>query len=321
MKRRGFLAAATAAAAGGVAIGLTNASTQKNGTLRTNVPMESEILGIEVPYTVYLPPPGSTDGNLPILYLLHGGADDNTAWPRNTDLTRALDDAITAEWLPPTVVVCPDARRDPTKPGGEQSETYYMNDADGEFRWEDMFIEEFMPHVESRYGAGGEQEKRGICGYSMGGFGALLHATLYPGTFVAAIGLSASHRTDDQVIDLDPDEYNRMLGSAFGEDLEGEDRLHDGARHYNIVDIIHRTPSEDLQGTSFYLDVGSDDEPALTANEEVRDALAEQEAEHYFVSQPGGHDWDFWQAGLRPMLKFLASRFPDQESDSIFALR
>lgn len=310
MNRRGFLAAASAAVVGGFAATLTTSATASSGTLRTNVPMRSEILGTDVPYTVYLPGSDWSPDALPIVYLLHGGtSDNNTSWAQFGNIKTTMDDLISNRRISPTVVVTPDGRRDTTSSAIEQNATYYMNDADGEFRWEDMFIEEMIPHVEAEYGAGGSPLQRGISGYSMGGYGAFMFAMLHPGTFAGVAGLSTSHRTDEQITEMDVDQYNRLFGSAWGFDLEGEDRLNDLCRHYDLADMIRRTPREELSETGYYLDTGSEDEATLTSNDELRAAFDEQLITHEFHSQSGGHDWDFWRPAVVRGLEFLNSQF------------
>ncbi|GAB2748575.1 alpha/beta hydrolase-fold protein [Salinifilum aidingensis] len=318
MNRRGFLLAASAAVVGGgVTLGLNRTSAETSGTLRMNVPMRSEILGMDVLHTVYLPPDHSPEDAPPVLYLLHGGTtDDNTTWARSGDLKATLDTMISARRIPPVAVLCPDARRDPSALADRQPRTYYMNDLDGQFRWEDMFVREFIPKLEEHYGVGGHQAKRAISGYSMGGYGALLYATLYPSTFVAAAGLSSSHRTDEQLVEMSQEQYEQLFGEAWGYGLEGEERLNEHERHYNLVDIIHRTPPERLRTTGFYLDVGSSDEPALAANAELREAFTDQRVDHEFATHPGAHDWDFWRGALSRVLEFAARRFPDSTTGS-----
>lgn len=318
MNRRRFLLAASAAVVGGgVALGLNRTSTDTSGTLRMNVPMRSDMLGMDVPHTVYLPPDYSADDGLPVVYLLHGGTtDDNTTWARSGELQVTLDTMISAGRIPPMAVLCPDGRRDPAALADRQPRTYYMNDLDGQFRWEDMFVREFIPKLEEHYGVGGQPAKRGISGYSMGGYGALLHATLYPGMFAAAAGLSSSHRTDEQLMEMSQEEYDHLFGAAWGYGLEGSERFNEHERHYNLVDIIHRTPPEQLGNTGFYLDVGSSDDNALVANAELREAFTDQRIDHEFVTHPGAHSWDFWRGALTRVLEFMAHRFPDSTTGS-----
>lgn len=309
MNRRGFLAVTSAIALGGVAVSLANSGSPANGTLRTNVPMRSEILGTEVPYTVYLPERNSDTETVPIVYLLHGVFDNNVAWARHGNIKNTLDEMISNGQLPPIVVVTPDARRDTNLPAEQQPATYYMNDADGAFRWEDMFIEELIPHVEAEYNAGGTPGQRAISGYSMGGFGAFLFATMYPGTFAGVAGLSTSHRTGDQIVEMDPKTYNQSFGAAWGFDLEGEDRLNEHWRHYDLADIIRRTPPEDLQRTEYYLDIGNADESRIAGNDELSQLLADKDIEHDYYTHPGAHDWAFWAPAVVRGLEFLGSTF------------
>lgn len=46
-----------------------------------NLSMKSEILKMERKYAIYLPPGYETsERSYPVLYLLHGGGDDQTGW-------------------------------------------------------------------------------------------------------------------------------------------------------------------------------------------------------------------------------------------------
>lgn len=309
MKRRTFLTAASLVAGASVASTVALRHGEAEGTLRTNVPMRSDLLNMETRYTVYVPGNHSDDEPVPIVYLLHGVFDDNTAWARYCDLKRLMDSMINEGRIPPMVVVTPDARRDLSLSSGDQPCTYCMNDADGSFLWEDMFMRELVPHVESTYNAGGSAQLRGISGYSMGGFGALLYTTLYPGTFCAVAGMSPSTRTEDQVREMELEEYNRVMGSGLGLELEGDDRINDRFWHYNVADAIRRTPVEQLQDIGFYLDTGSEDEYTLIGNSDVQNALGEQGIEHDVHTEPGVHEWDYWRGSTPRALEFLSARF------------
>ena len=73
-------------------------------------------------------------------------------------------------------------------PGGEAS-TYYHPRAAGtdSFAW---VTEEFLPMAERRFGMGGSKPSRGVFGWSMGGFGALLVAQRRPDLVCAAVAAS-----------------------------------------------------------------------------------------------------------------------------------
>ena len=53
----------------------------QQGKVYDNLSMESNILGMERKYAIYLPPDYETsERSYPVLYLLHGGGDDQTGW-------------------------------------------------------------------------------------------------------------------------------------------------------------------------------------------------------------------------------------------------
>jgi enterochelin esterase-like enzyme len=307
MKRRSLLTASAAGAAtliGGT--GTANAlSGGVTGRVEENIPMRSRMLGIDVLYSLYLPPGYRRTRTYPVLYLLHGLDGVNTDWLRLGEAKRILDRAISRRRIPPLVVAMPDARRDPARPGGEQTATYYMNDADGSFRYADMLMSEFLPHVESRHQVGGAGDRRGIGGLSMGGFGALSFALRAPGVFGASFALSAGCRTDTEHMALPVAEYNRRYAEAWGADLEGEDRLNALYRQWNPYDTIARTDAAVLSRTAWYLDCGSYDQ-FFQGNADLHMLLTRKKVAHRFMAREGAHEWSYWIDGLPLALDFLA---------------
>jgi S-formylglutathione hydrolase FrmB len=282
-----------------------------------NLRMPSRVLGQDVLHSLYLPPGHGTSGSgssdssdssrsYPLLFLLHGGGDDDsTSWLRDGNAEAILDEAIAQRRIPPMVVAMPDARRDASKPQPEQDATYYINDADGAFRYADMFIEEFVPYIESRYHAGGSASRRAIGGLSMGGFGAMSFALRQQGMFGSAFGLSTAHRTDEQFAAFDMADYNRRYARAFGADLAGEARLNRLYRDWNLLDSIARTPAETLSRTAYFLDCGAYDE-FFEGNADLHVALTRKNVPHRFMAREGQHEWPYWISGLPAALDFVA---------------
>ncbi|MDT0305555.1 alpha/beta hydrolase-fold protein [Streptomyces sp. DSM 44917] len=314
MKRRTLITATTATTAT-AAVLTTGAGTAQaaphttaaRGRVRENLPMRSRTLGMDVLYSLYLPPGWNARRRhpYPVLYLLHGATGQNDEWLRMGNAREILDRAIARRRIPPLVVVMPDGRRDTSRPSAEQPLVYWMNDADGGFPWADMFTTEFLPYVEDRYRAGGAAERRGIGGLSMGGFGSLSFAMRAPGTFAAAIGLSVGLRTDAQHVALDMAGYNWRFGAAFGRDLEGEARLNERYLHWNLFRVLERTPAAELSRTAYYLDCGSYDE-FFEANADLHLAMTAKGLEHRFMAREGIHEWQYWIDGLPGGLDFLA---------------
>lgn len=103
--------------------------------------MKSGILGRDVNYAVYLPPDYETSGRrYPVVYLLHGYTDDESGWIQFGKVNLAADRAIAAREIPPMIIVMPD--------GGA---TFYINDCQDKVRYEDMFIQELIPHIDKTY--------------------------------------------------------------------------------------------------------------------------------------------------------------------------
>jgi enterochelin esterase-like enzyme len=135
---------------------------------------------------VYVPAGHSGQG-LPLLVDLVGftaGGPAHTNWRNfSENIPEQVDRLIHTGAMPPTVVAFPDCF---TKLGGNQ----YIN-SDGVGRWADFLIQECVPFVENRFGCGGAG-RRGVFGKSSGGYGAIVHALLYPDFWAA----SACHSGD-----------------------------------------------------------------------------------------------------------------------------
>ena len=120
-------------------------------------------------YNIWLPPKYDATKAYPVLYLLHGAGDDQSAW---LDKGNAM--TIAAKYVKsggvPMIIVMPDAQM-----------TFYVGD------YEKYFHEELMPAVETKYKFSG---KRAVAGLSMGGYGTLYHALKYPAKFKYAYAMS-----------------------------------------------------------------------------------------------------------------------------------
>jgi enterochelin esterase-like enzyme len=103
--------------------------------------MQSSILGQKVKYSVYLPAGYDASKNdYPVVYLLHGLGDNETAWVEYGRIAQIADKAIAEKEIVPMIFVIPQGFR-----------TYYVNFHDGSFNYQDMFVQELIPHIESEY--------------------------------------------------------------------------------------------------------------------------------------------------------------------------
>ncbi|KGE67180.1 MULTISPECIES: alpha/beta hydrolase [Pseudomonas] len=269
----------------------------------------SKTLGQAVKYTIYLPPDyGHSARSYPVLYMMHGGDDGRyNDWFVQDNLGAVLDRLINEGAIPAMIVITPDGLRNPEN----KYATYFMNDADGKFQWETMFIQEFIPAMQKQYRILDDKRFRAIGGLSMGGFASLMYAFKYPDLFSAVAVMSAAVRTDEQITQMDAAGYERRYGHAWGEGLVGEQRLNAQYRHKNVLDLVKSTPVADIKKTKYYLDEGTND-PFFLGNVLLHLEFNKLGVAHQFLARPGAHNYDFWAPGSEPLLRFVGLNFQER---------
>jgi S-formylglutathione hydrolase FrmB len=266
------------------------------------VSLPSKILARAVPYCVLLPPSYDTEKtrHYPILYLLHG-LGDNDQFLIHSGGMNLVQDLWERKQLGEFLIVTPAAGM-----------SFYINSQDGKRRYEDFFLQEFMPGVEKRYRAQAGRSSRGIAGISMGGYGALHIAFRHPQLFAAVGAHSAalieklpnvSAQNARQMSQL------RVLGEAFGSPFD--------AAFWNQNDPLTIARTANLAGLKIYFDCGSEDDYGFDAGAVALDKLlTSRHIPHEFHLYPGGHDWEYFAQHLPALLEFefraLASTSPRQ---------
>ena len=142
----------------------------------------SKILGRSVPYCVLLPPSYDSEKTrrYPVLYFLHG-LGENEQILVNSGGWDLIQDLWDQKRIGEFLIATPAADR-----------SFYINSRDGRVRYEDFFIKEFLPFIESHYRIRADRAHRGITGVSMGGYGALRFAFRYPQLFGSVSAHSAA---------------------------------------------------------------------------------------------------------------------------------
>ena len=91
-------------------------------------------------------------------------------------------------------------------------------------RYSDFFLQEFLPHIESKYRIRPGRANRAISGISMGGYGALRFAFAHPEMFSAVSAQSAALITESPQ-ELDTAAHSGApLGEVAGRSLRKPDR-------------------------------------------------------------------------------------------------
>ena len=268
------------------------------GQVLEGLKLSSAILGRDVAYAVYLPPDYATSTRrYPVVYLLHGYTDNESGWIQFGEVNLAADRAIAEREIPPMIIVMPD--------GGV---SWYINDLAGKVRYEDMFVQELIPHIDAVYRTRADREFRGIAGLSMGGWGTLVHAFRHPELFAACAAFSAAVWPDEEILGMKQDTWDKVVGPVLGVGLAGRDRLTPGFRKVSPLDLARSLPEDSLKKVRYYIDCGDDD--FLTkGNCALHLLLADRKIPHEFRVRDGGHTWSYWRTGIVDGLKFIGQSF------------
>jgi len=264
----------------------------QTGKVFDELSMESKILGMDRKYAVYLPPDYEiSERSYPVLYLLHGGGDDQTGWIQFGEVLRIADQAILEGTATAMVIIMPD---------GQAGRRGYFNSIDGDWRYEDFFFEEFMPYVEKKYRIKSEKRYRAISGLSMGGGGTFMYALHHPELFSSACPLSASCGP----LSLDQME-SRMERNGT---KVSKEKIEEYFRQHSVLPLIEDLSVDQLKSVRWYIDCG-DDDFLYEGNSLVHIALREKEVPHEYRVREGTHTWTYWRESLPEVLRFCSDHF------------
>lgn len=249
----------------------------------------SKILGGTLSYCVLLPPgyDANSSQRYPILYYLHGLGDNEQMFVHSGGFN-IVEDLWESGRIGRVLIATPAA-----------GATFYINSFDGHQRYEDFFIQEFIPAIEKRYHARSSRATRAIAGISMGGYGAFHLAFRHPELFSAASAHSAALIEKLPVVDGATPRSGRvrLLGNVFGSppDRAFWDR--------NNPLILARTAN--LAGLKIYFDCGDKDDYGFNEGADVLDrTLTSRHIPHEFHIYPGAHDWPYFAEHLPASLEF-----------------
>lgn len=267
----------------------------QTGKVYDDLSLTSKILKGERKYAIYLPPDYETsERSYPVLYLLHGSGDDQTGWVQFGEVLRITDNAIMEGKATPMIIVMPDA---------DTGIKGYTNRIDEDWRYEDFFFEELIPHVEKKYRIKSDKRFRAIAGLSMGGGGTFFYALHHPEMFSSACPLSASSgplKLEDTKETLSWYKYNI-------DDLS-EDQIREYYESYSTLYLINNLSEENKRSVRWFIDCG-DDDFLFEGNSLVHIAMRKNEIPHEYRVREGSHNWTYWRDSLPEVLKFVSDVF------------
>jgi S-formylglutathione hydrolase FrmB len=264
--------------------------------------LNSRILKQSVRFCVYIPSgyDAATRQNplrtYDILYFLHG-LGDNEQTLFNSGGWTLIDDLRNQHKIGDFLIVAPDGRR-----------TFYINSADGKVRYNDFFLKEFLPFIESKYRVRKGREGRAISGVSMGGYGALRFAFAYPELFSAVSAQSAALITET------PQELGSamrsgsplagVLAAVFGNPINAEHW-----RENNVFDLA-KEHAIGLRKQAIYFNCGQEDNYGFERGAAALDIeLTREKVPHEYHPYPGDHSLGYFLSHFTEVMEFHSRAF------------
>ncbi|MCQ2379803.1 MAG: esterase family protein [Victivallaceae bacterium] len=214
--------------------------------------------------------------SMPVVYLLHGLGDNQSAWSRQTSIERYATERGLA-------VVMPDGGRG-----------FYTDMKDGLRYW--TFVSSELPEVMyDLFPISIERESSFAAGLSMGGYGALKLGLHLPGRFAAVGAMSAGLDLASLVGKaLGKHEFSRVFGSA-------EQAAADGNDLFAFVENM-----KSFEGCSRILHICGADDFIVDGNRRFAGLMNQSGYPYYEYREfEGGHDWRFWDLHIQEILDFF----------------
>ena len=257
--------------------------------------VQSQLLGCEQKYNVYLPDGYDAGKSYPVIYLLHGLYGDYTDWVKQGNMRIVADELIGTGELRPVVIVMPNA--------GNADVHHYQNGYFNVENWpyEDFFFQELLPAVEQKYACGGSKGRRAIMGLSMGGGGSIAYAQRHPELFSSSYGMSAwlDNKQDEVQEGMDPDSKLILTANAV--------------REHSALDFMDKADAatiDRLKTVQWFLDCGDDDD-LMPLSVDLYRKMKKAGLRSELRVRNGAHTWEYWHTALRLSLPFASRNFSE----------
>jgi enterochelin esterase-like enzyme len=222
-------------------------------------------------------PPGYDENatkKYPVLYILHGGGEDERGWATQGKTDLILDNLIAEGKANPMIIVMPDAN--------VGSSGFNASAIDNALRmFERELKQAIIPFVEKNYRVDATPQKRAMAGLSLGG----LH-TLYTG-----------------INNTDMFSYLGVFSSGWIQPLQGSM----ANAQYEFMKKNTEKINNNLK--AFWIAMGGKEDIAYNNCQLMLGKLNELKIRHYYSEYPGGHTWPVWRNNL---YNFAGLLFKDQ---------
>lgn len=218
------------------------------------------------------------------LYLLHGVLGNYTDWVNGTRIQRYAEEHDLAVIMP----------------SGDNA--FYVDQKASHNYYGEFIGKELVELTRKMLPLSHKKEDTFIGGLSMGGYGAMRNGLKYSDTFGSIVALSSAFliddmpsRTNDTPFFVESRDYAE---SCFG-DL---DKLMES--DMNPKFLIKRLKESGKEIPDIYIACGEQD-MLIAQNNEFSEFLKQNKVPHTYVTGPGSHEWDFWDAYIRKGMEWL----------------
>lgn len=239
----------------------------------------SNITGTWRSINIYTPPGYDNSGNeqYPVLYIQHGGGEDERGWAVQGKTAIILDNLIAEGKAKPMLVVIPNGNV--SRPG--MAAGGYNDEAMAVFR-EELF-ENVIPFIENNYRVKTGADNRAISGLSMGG-GQAFYTGLRNTEIFAYVGV-----------------FSTGLFGGIGRPGGGESSFD---AESVIPGLLTNPESFNKKLRVFYISVGEQD-PRIEPTRKLVQTFRDNGLKVEFSSFPGGHEWQVWRKSLHDFAQQL----------------
>jgi enterochelin esterase-like enzyme len=232
---------------------------------------------------VYTPPAYDADRETryPVLYLQHGGGEDERGWPNQGRMSFILDNLIAEKKARPMLVVMEQgyARKpgetppQPGRPGAPRDFTRMFS------AFEEVMVKDLIPMIDATYRTIPDRENRAMAGLSMGGMQTFMIGLKHLDLFAALGGFSGG-------------------GGGFGGGTVDLKTANGGA--------MADAEAFNKKMRVLWLGVGTDEPQFLRGIKGYCEALQKAGIKHVYYESPGtGHEWLTWRRCLNEFAPLL----------------
>jgi enterochelin esterase-like enzyme len=220
-------------------------------------------------FFVYTPPSYNSNSNesFPVLYLLHGGGEDERGWAKQGKTDLILDNLIAEDKALPMLIVMVDGNIGGS--GFEGDRFYRMFEAE--------LKNAVIPFVESNFRVKTNSDNRALAGLSMGGL-----QTLFAGGY-------------------NTDLFGWLGVFSSGWFQDGLQEITDP--YYKYLEENNTKINEDLN--LFWISEGGEEDIAYNNGHAMMEKFDAIGIDYKYFESPGGHTWPVWRHDLYNFAQFL----------------